>query len=534
MDTWRRSRRGTAAGITIITVLVVTSCTPEVEPSVSPTPPVESPSASALAPVGVVPPLGEGQVVAVVPLAGTFDAPPSDGYRLAGRPDGLGLAMIDGAPTLLVTHEFPRGWGVARAHGHEGAFVSAWSLDPEYPGAAEGRDLITGVSYWDYDAATWSRTPTLPAGSPEVDLAQWSKLCSAYLSEPGRLWDEQTQTGYDGQLFFINEEEATIGRGFAVTLAGGAYQLPALGLYGRENTAIAAGTGPATVAVITEDSTAGQLWIYTGEKRATGNVVEQAGLSGGELTVLTTVAGGAQSESSLRASYAKGDPIAVTISAPIDTTATGAVQNGLATERGITFSRPEDIAFDPADPNIAYFTTTSGGGSSADPSLPGSVRDGGGLWKLEFEDAAHPGLGATLTLLLDGTEAPYLDGPDNIAVDGQGNILIQEDPTSGSHYRRILAYRIADGALAVVTHVPLVPGEPVSASGGSTIGAGYESSGIVDASDLYGPGWFLFDVQVHNSDGLADAIGVDGAARAMEPGYLYALYVGDWGLIFGG
>ena len=57
------------------------------------------------------------------------------------------------------------------------------------------------------------------------------------------------------------------------------------------------------------------------------------------------------------------------------------------------------------------------------------ARDGGGLWRLTFEDIEQPRRGGTIELLLDGSEPPRLNGPDNIDIETSGNLLIQEDPT---------------------------------------------------------------------------------------------------------
>ena len=66
-----------------------------------------------------------------------------------------------------------------------------------------------------------------------------------------------------------------------------------------------------------------------------------------------------------------------------------------------------------------------------------------------FDDIERPRLGATIELLLDGSEAPHLNRPDNIDIDTSGNLLIQEDPDDQSHLARIVAYDTETGARGV-------------------------------------------------------------------------------------
>jgi secreted PhoX family phosphatase len=96
--------------------------------------------------------------------------------------------------------------------------------------------------------------------------------------------------------------------------------------------------------------------------------------------------------------------------------------------------------WDPRNPDDLYFLTTEGGNKTPEPGNPNNAnRDGGGVWRLSLEDRAHPELGGTLTLLLDGSEAPYLNKPDNVELDRGGNLLIQEDPGGNLHVARIVA-----------------------------------------------------------------------------------------------
>ena len=126
------------------------------------------------------------------------------------------------------------------------------------------------------------------------------------------------------------------------------------------------------------------------------------------------------------AKYTKG------VSAPasfkeIDYKQNGKLQNDKARELGMTLARVEDGHFDPKKPNDYYFVTTESNkdpkATAPNPATPTVTRDGGALWRLRFVDVNNPSKGASLTMLLDGSEEPYLSKPDNIVVDDAGNIL---------------------------------------------------------------------------------------------------------------
>jgi hypothetical protein len=120
-------------------------------------------------------------------------------------------------------------------------------------------------------------------------------------------------------------------------------------------------------------------------------------------------------------------------------------------------------------------------------------------------------------MLLNGTEGQHM--LDNIAIDRRGRVVLQEDPGNQAHLAKIWQYDIARGTLAMIAqHDPqrFTPG----AVGFLT--QDEESSGIIDASDILGEGWFLLDVQSHRSVGDAELV-EDGQLLAMHvpPGRKY-------------
>jgi secreted PhoX family phosphatase len=265
-----------------------------------------------------------------------------------------------------------------------------------------------------------------------------------------------------------------------------------------------------------EDGGSGQLRAYVGTKARSGSPVEQAGLTNGTLHIISVA--GVKDATSSAAWGGKGTSRPFGL-AQVDWNKSGAAQNTEAATVGTTLNRIEDGHFDPDNPNDYYFLTTEGGDTTPDPTDPANAaRDGGGLWRLSFEDVERPQLGGTLTLLSDGTEAPYLNKPDNMTIDRDGNLLIQEDPGGNPHLARIVSYRIEDGALAVLAQFDptrFTSGEP------GFITQDEESSGIIDL----GKGRFLFDAQLHAPSGDPETV---------EKGQLLRMRVDDWDDVYGG
>jgi hypothetical protein len=178
----------------------------------------------------------------------------------------------------------------------------------------------------------------------------------------------------------------------------------------------------------------------------------------------------------------------------------------------------------------------AGATGGTDPVTGASTsRDGGGLWRLRYVDIERPERGATLTLLLDGSEAIGLVNPDNITIDQHGNLLIQEDPGGNVHVSRIVAYRIADGALGVVAQFDPARFSPDAAVANPPefLTLDEESSGIVSTGDLFGRNTFLFDAQVHTSKALLPGTGPGTVEEYVENGQLLLLRVGSWRAVYG-
>jgi hypothetical protein len=183
------------------------------------------------------------------------------------------------------------------------------------------------------------------------------------------------------------------------------------------------------------------------------------------------------------------------------------------------FIRIEDIAYDRNDPQVVYFADTGEPRAIADPSTGRLMRGPSGtagpypngrIFRMVLNDD-DPTLVDSLSILIDADAGGYnnpgvIHQPDNIETTAN-SLLIQEDPGSHNQYAlsnpdgvgaRVWMYDLSSGALDAVIEVDQsldeTPGYDIDPSGAANRGA-WESSGIVDASSIWGPGWFLIDVQ---------------------------------------
>jgi hypothetical protein len=355
-----------------------------------------------------------------------------------------------------------------------------------------------------------------------------------------------TTYGYTGPAYFTGEEASDESRGFVMNTDGQIVQLPKLGLASWENFLVNPASGRKTVVMGNEDGSAtdSQLYMYVGQKETTGEWYEKAGLTNGQQYVMQVP--GSATDNDFRKNVGKRVATTVTFN-PINTDVNGKEQNLQARANGTVLARVEDGAWDPNNANIYYFVTTESNkvkaATAPNPATPTVTRDGGALWRLAFNDVKNPTAGATLTMLLDGSEAPYLSKPDNIEVDGFGNVLIQEDPGNNDHVARMVAYRISDGKLAVVTKFKdqyFAPGAK------QLITRDEESSGVTNATDILRTSkddknsYYVYNAQIHATPTASrpDLAGNTAAAAALaktvEGGQVYLLTIPNWDAVYAG
>ena len=455
----------------------------------------------------------------------------ANGYEMVGVPDGLGIMRQGANLVLTMNHELRDAQGIVRRHGQTGAFDSRWVIDPATLLVKEGSDLINpGVLYWDYPTSRYVTTGARFANGTLQDLP-FGRFCSGTLSDPGIFYNATTRTGWQGQIYFGNEEDGDSGRSFGVTKEGNATALPRLGLFSWENTKPAHNTSRTTLVLGNEDGPGdgSQEFVYIGQKQRSGSPVAKAGLTNGSLYVIDAVNQAVTNDAQWRAAYGKTAQ-AVDLGS-VNWNQAGAALNVQAKAQGLSLNRIEDGHWDPAHPNDFYLLTTEGAVTEGSGV---TIRDGGGLWRLHFTNIENPSLGGTLELLLDGSEViatgqPKLNKPDNTAIDTHGNLLIQEDPGANNHVARIVAYRISDGALGVVaTFDPAL----FAATSPTLLTIDEESSGIVDTEGFLGAGTFVFDAQVHTSAGLPAGTGPGTVQEYVERGQLLTLKVDNWSAVY--
>lgn len=178
------------------------------------------------------------------------------------------------------------------------------------------------------------------------------------------------------------------------------------------------------------------------------------------------------------------------------------------------FIRIEDIAYDRNTPNVVYFADTGEPRAIPDPTTGRLTRGPSGtegpypngrIFKMVL-DPDDPTVVESLSILIDGDALgaasagvlSLIHNPDNVETTPY-SLMIQEDPGGQNSYApddangttaRIWRYDLSSGELTVVAHVNQAL-DPAADQGD------WESSGIVDASQLFGRGAFLVNVQAH-------------------------------------
>jgi len=424
---------------------------------------------------------------------------PSLQYQMVGIPDGLGAHQNpNGTKTVFLNHELPSGTLSEPLVGrplNRGAHVSRLILD------ARG-NVVSGDRA--YDVVYNENTLVGPA--PEVGNATraFSRFCSGSLAGP--------EHGFDRFIYITNEEDGTPATtfdgkgGLAVAIFGNElHTLPKLGRFAWENTLIQPTSGDLTVAMGMEDGPNAldpavensQVYMYVGRKdRSPGaSVLRRNGLDNGQLYVLVPAHAGNADEAAFRNGSIRVEWELIPNAGDLDEAQLEAASDAAGAFR---FARPEDGAFVPDNPSQFIFVTT--GGAAGANEL-------GRLYSLKLNPFSPTGRG---TLEVEYNADQIVAGgdiavsPDNIDI-SDDYLMVQEDGTAES--RVVMAAKGRDGSIwrfpisgrgvNVESAERIVELDPPGRDG-IAVGPGiWETSGIIDASSLFGENTWLFDVQAH-------------------------------------
>ena len=283
-----------------------------------------------------------------------------------------------------------------------------------------------------------------------------------------------------------------------------------MGRFAKENTVVQRHAGTRAVIFSFEDGPAelqNQLYMYVGKKdrSAHASVLQRNGLVGGTLYVFRSNDPARNSERTFVTGTVTGEWAAIPGAEHMTDVE---LETASDAANAMTFVRPEDGAFNPNNDNELFWVTT---GSSS--GVDNGVNELGRLYSLRL----HPGnplKDATLTIVYNADLVVAGGGdiaisPDNVDA-GDRYLMINEDGTTES--RLVMGAKGRDGS---IWRFDLVKG-PTGAVGvdvstatrvaeldppgrdGVAVGPGiWETSGIIDASELFGDDTWLSDVQAH-------------------------------------
>ena len=444
-----------------------------------------------------------------------------NGFTFQGIPDGIGLAPAN------------EGGGVDVFVNHEETTVPFF-------GSADFQDAsVSRVTLNLTTGAVMAASVALP---PE---AGFLRFCSASMAGP----DE----GFSAYTFLTGEETndivdvpgvSTYGAdpaiapqrqgGYAVILdvASGAFTpVPGLGRMNHENT-IAVPGGWKQFALLTTDDTfsapSSQLYLYLAKReldiwldRGKLRAFRVTGTNSGPVDPADPFNGANDYLDIQPGDDWQGEFITVPKRIARGQKKRTAPQDALeqwSNDRNVfQFIRLEDLAYDKNNPRIVYVADTGRSRIVPDPATGrlkrgpsgtvGSARNGR-IFKFVF-NAKNPRKVDSFSVFADG-DAPgapefvAMRNPDNMDTSAN-SVMVQEDTRDAKIWR----HDFGTGIWSVVATVNDPRGE---------------SSGIVDASDWYGPGSWILDVQAHGSN-FTEEVDIGGVLRKLEDGQLLLMQI---------
>lgn len=446
-----------------------------------------------------------------------------DDYVVSGILDGLavwrasdlGLAgpAAQKRVRVLANHEFndTRGSAYRLANGTEltGARISFIDID-----IASRKVVDAGLAY----GTVYDRSGDIVVDASQIneDGAQqdgFDRFCSAQGVDGG---------SYDfvDDIYFANEESGVPfhphgGTVWALDVeAGELWAVPAMGRGAWENvTPVETDSDPSTVEIILgDDSAPAPLYYYVGVKTE-GDFLDRNGLGHGVLYAWAGEGVSTPDDFNTAGSAVGGAWVEVAVQDKAMAGADGyddagyldvdTLQDAAAAAGAFLFSRPEDVATNPADGGQVVLASTG----------RGQLYQSDNWGALYLVDVAN----ADVSILYDGdfTSAPDfgLRSPDNVDWAADGSIYVQEDRSTrpgslfgGTSGREASIWSVSPttGMIQRIAEMDrtAVPDGQVDVDAGQL--GSWESSGVIDVTDLFSLGRastaetvLLADVQAH-------------------------------------
>ena len=435
-----------------------------------------------------------------------------DGFTFEGIPDGIGIRPGDAPHTVdvYVSHE-----------------QSTVPFDPDAggPRGPEADYQDSSVSKLTLNTkAGPGRGAVLDASVAIGPLEGFLRFCSAFMGGPAE--------GLSSYVFFTGEETndvvGGVQRGFAVVLdteTGAFTAVPGMGRLNHENTVVIPG-GWDELAMLTTDDTfsapSSQLYMYVADDQDAIFADE------GELYALRITHANGVDVVDADPMNGANDYLDLGVGEefqgefiPVPRAVALGDQNALEswsnTNNVFQSIRLEDLAYDRNDPRVVYVADT--GATRVVPNTttgrlhrPGGATgqaDNGRIFRLVL-NADDPLVVDSLTVYADGDAVnsdvyvPFR-APDNIDTSTK-SLMVQEDIGNA----KVWQHRFNQGSWRVVATV----NDPTG-----------ESSGIVDASQWFGGGTWLLDVQAHSTFLDEDTTTRPGIKVKREDGQLMLLTV---------
>lgn len=431
-----------------------------------------------------------------------------NGFTFFGLPDGMGaLDAGFGEMDLYTNHEIAATvGGQRRAHQPEGFSGGAFIT----------RLRVTNSTFAVTAGAEAMQNCLTVSNGTGGSLYNFQRFCSGEIPVVSAFYNAATGLGTQTRFYVTGEEGGTPGRMTATDLSNGdVFQMtafdPTQGSW--ENGVARPMASDSTVMMGLSDGGANRVFVYVGSKQATGTSAERAGLMNGTAFGIQVQVNGANVTTESR-------DFALSAASPAVYSGTFTLAAGGAAA-GTTFLRPEDGAWDPMNPADFYFVTTDRMSitSSGAPQTSGSR-----LWRLRFSDVNNIAAGGTIEALIEGTGSypKAIEMGDNLTVvntlQGGTRVIITEDPGNNPHAARTIAYDVAtDSTTIVLESDPArfgqrINGQTIAAT--APFNADEEMSGVFEATETLGRGWFIQNTQAHYAL----------AAPLVEGGQLYAYY----------